>query len=82
MSNAPNNSEGNTTQVQQSALDPSATIYLSLDLGTSQSALATSSGLKLNVASIVGWPKDFIAYNIVKKPMVFGDECIKYRTSL
>ena len=57
-------------------------IYLGLDLGTSQSAIATSTGLKLNVASIVGWPKDFIAFNVVKKSIVFGDECIKYRTSL
>lgn len=82
MSNAPNNPEGNTGQVTQSATDHSGIIYLGLDLGTSQSALATSSGLKLNVASMVGWPKDFIAFNVVKKPIVYGDECIKYRTSL
>ena len=62
--------------------DRSDIIYLGLDLGTSQSAIATSTGLKLNVASIVGWPKDFIAYNVVKKSIVFGDECIKFRTSL
>ena len=61
---------------------PSEIIYLGLDLGTSQSAIVTSTGLKLNVASIVGWPKDFIAYNLVKKPIVFGDDCIRYRTSL
>lgn len=51
-------------------------------MGTSHCALSTSSGLKLSVASAVGWPKDFIAYNRVKKQMIFGDECIKNRTSL
>ncbi len=63
-------------------VDPSKVIYLGLDFGTSHSALATSSGLRLSIASAVGWPKDFIAYNVVKKQMVFGDECIKNRTSL
>ena len=62
--------------------DPSKIIYLGLDFGTSHCALATSSGLRLSVASAVGWPKDFIAYNVVKKQIVFGDECVKNRTSL
>ena len=63
-------------------IDPSKIIYLGLDFGTSHSALATSSGLRLSIASAVGWPKDFIAYKVVKRQIVFGDECIKNRTSL
>ena len=82
MSIEQNTPERAAAQAQKSKVDPSEIIYLGLDLGTSQSAIATSTGLKLNVASIVGWPKDFIAYNVVKRPIIFGDECIKYRTSL
>lgn len=82
MSNKQNTSEITVTQIQKSKVVPSEIIYLGLDLGTLQSAIATSTGLKLNVASIVGWPKDFIAHNVVKKHIVFGDECIKRRTSL
>ena len=82
MSNKQNNPEIASVQAQTSTVNPSEIIYLGLDLGTSQSAIATSTGLKLNVASIVGWPKDFIAQNVVKKSIVFGDECIKHRTSL
>ena len=63
-------------------IDTSKIIYLGLDFGTSHCALATSSGLKLSVASAVGWPKDFIAYNVVKKQIVIGDECSKFRPSL
>jgi len=82
MSNKENTPARNVARTHNSKADRSEIIYLGLDLGTSQSAIATSTGLKLNVASIVGWPKDFIAYNVVKRPIIFGDECIKYRTSL
>ncbi len=82
MSNKQNTPERTASKAQKVKVNPSEIIYLGLDLGTSQSAIATSTGLKLNVASIVGWPKDFIAFNVVKKSIVFGDECIKYRTSL
>ena len=82
MSDKQSTFEGTVTQAQKSKVDPSEIIYLGLDLGTSQSAIATSTGLKLNVASIIGWPKDFIAYNVVKRHIVFGDDCTKYRTSL
>ena len=71
-----------TTSKQKSEINPAEIIYLGLDLGTSQSGIATSNGLKLNIPSVVGWPKDFIAYNVVKKNIVFGEECIKNRKSL
>jgi len=82
MWNKHNTPEKADVQIPESRVDNSEIIYLGLDLGTSQSAIATSTGLKLNVASIVGWPKDFIAYNVVKKNILFGNECLKYRTSL
>ena len=57
-------------------------LYFGLDLGTFQSALAASSGLRLNVGSVVGWPKDFISYKLLNKQIVFGEECLKNRPSL
>jgi len=66
----------------KSGINSSEIIYLGLDLGTSQSAIVTNNGLKLNIPSIVGWSRDFIAYNLLKKKIVFGEDCIKNRTSL
>ncbi|MFC1563161.1 rod shape-determining protein, partial [candidate division KSB1 bacterium] len=57
-------------------------LYFGLDLGTFQSALAASSGLRVNVGSVVGWPRDFISYKLLNKQIVFGDECLKNRPSL
>ena len=57
-------------------------LYFGLDLGTFQSALVASSGLRLNVGSVVGWPKDFISYKLLNKQIVFGEECLKNRPSL
>jgi rod shape-determining protein MreB len=57
-------------------------LYVGLDLGTSQSAIATSSGVLLNTASVVGWPKDLISYKLHKKAVLFGDECLKNRMSV
>lgn len=76
------NPEGAPSETKSSKVNPPDIIFLGLDLGTSQSAIATSTGLKLNVASIVGWPKDFVAYNVVKKHIVFGDDCLKHWPSL
>jgi len=77
-----NYTEGAAAHAKKSGVDSPEIIFLGLDLGTYQSAIATSTGLKLNVASVVGWPKDFIAYNVVKKHLVFGDECLKNWPSL
>ena len=82
MTDEKNNPEIAATHAKKSKVGSSEIIFLGLDLGTYQSAIATSTGLKLNVASVVGWPKDFIAYNVVKKPIVFGDECLKNLPSL
>ncbi len=57
-------------------------LLVGIDLGTSQSAIATSSGRFMNVASVVGYPKDFIALKLIKKQVVFGDECLRHRMSV
>ena len=67
---------------EKTEIDPSNIIYVGFDFGTSQSVLVSSTGLRLNIASAVGWPKDFIAYNVVQKQIIFGDECLKHRSSL
>jgi len=60
----------------------SENLFVGIDLGTSQSAIATSSGKLLNVATVIGFPKDLVAYKLVGKPVVFGNECFKNRMSL
>ncbi|MFC1557466.1 rod shape-determining protein [candidate division KSB1 bacterium] len=62
--------------------DTSEDMYIGLDLGTSQSAIATSSGILLNIPSIVGFPKDFIARKLLNKSILFGNECLRNRMSV
>ncbi len=57
-------------------------LYIGLDLGTSQSAMATSTGIHINCASVVGWPKDLISYKLHQKSILFGDECLRNRMSV
>lgn len=57
-------------------------LYIGLDLGTSQSAIATSSGILLNIPSVVGYPVDFIARKLLNKDVVFGNECLRNRMSV
>ena len=57
-------------------------LFVGIDLGTSQSAIATSSGRFLNVASIAGFPKDIVSHKLLRKPIVFGDECFSNRMSV
>ncbi len=53
-----------------------------IDLGTSQSAIATSSGAKHVVESYVGWPLDMVARKVVKKKVLIGTEALESRTLL
>ncbi len=57
-------------------------LYIGIDLGTSRSAIATSSGKKKWVESYVGWPKDFIARKLLKKDILFGEEALDNRLSV
>lgn len=58
--------------------------YLSvgIDLGTSQSAISTSTGGHFVVDSYVGWPIDMVARKVVKKPVLIGAEAIENRSLL
>jgi len=57
-------------------------ILIGIDLGTSQSAISTSTGKKHVVASYVGWPVDAVARKILKKDVLFGQEAVDNRTML
>lgn len=57
-------------------------LYVGIDLGTSQSSIVTSTGIKHTVASVVGWPKDLISYKFLKKQVVIGEECLNNRMAV
>jgi len=57
-------------------------LFVGIDLGTSRSAICSSNGKREWIESYVGWPKDFIAEQVVGKPVLFGAEALQYRLSL
>ena len=57
-------------------------LYVGLDLGTSQSSIVTSTGIRRTVASVVGWPKDLISYKFLQKKVVIGEECLQNRMAV
>ena len=58
------------------------TLYLGIDMGTSQSSIVTSSNVRRTVTSVVGWPKDLISYKFLQKQVVIGDECLQNRMAV
>lgn len=57
-------------------------LKVGIDLGTSRSAVAASTGRKRMVESYVGWPKDFIARKSLGTDVLFGEEALEHRLSL
>ena len=57
-------------------------LFVGIDLGTSRSAISSSSGMREWIESYAGWPKDFIAEQVVGKPVLFGAEALQHRLSL
>jgi rod shape-determining protein MreB len=57
-------------------------LFVGIDLGTSRSAISSSNGKREWIESYVGWPKDFIAEQVVGKPVLFGAEALQNRLSL
>jgi rod shape-determining protein MreB len=57
-------------------------LLVGIDLGTSQSAIATSGGDREVVDSYVGWPVDAVAKKILKKEVLFGQDAVENRTML
>jgi rod shape-determining protein MreB len=64
---------------EQSAGTP---LRVGIDLGTSRSAISSSSGGQFVVDSFVGWPADLVARKVLKRDLVIGREALDNRTML
>ncbi len=58
------------------------TYYTGIDLGTSRTSVATSTGVRLTTVSCVGFPKDIIATKRFGKPHLMGQEALDNRLAL
>ncbi len=57
-------------------------IKIGIDLGTSRSAICTSSGDRLVMASVVGWPKDAVSAKVFGRKVIVGDAVLENRLAL
>ena len=57
-------------------------LFVGIDLGTSRSAISSSNSKREWIESYVGWPRDFIAEQVVGKSVLFGAEALQHRLSL
>ena len=64
---------------EQSAAAP---LRVGIDLGTSRSAISSSSGGQFVVDSFVGWPADLVARKVLKRDLVIGRDALDNRTML
>ena len=57
-------------------------LHIGMDLGTSRSAVAASSGQRKWVESYVGWPKDFVSKKMLGERVLFGSEALENHMSI
>lgn len=57
-------------------------LSVGIDLGTSRSAISSSTGEQFVVDSFVGWPTDLVARKVLRRDMLIGREAIDNRTML
>lgn len=57
-------------------------LMVGIDLGTSRSAISTSTGERVVIDSFVGWPADLVARKILKREVLVGKEALDNRTML
>jgi rod shape-determining protein MreB len=57
-------------------------LSVGIDLGTSQSAIATSNDARHVVDSYVGWPVDMVARKVIKKQVLIGADALESRSLL
>src|SRR5215813_3805287 len=60
----------------------SDTLTVGIDLGTSRSAISTSTGERIVADSFVGWPADLVARKILKRDVLVGKDALEHRTML
>jgi rod shape-determining protein MreB and related proteins len=58
------------------------TLTVGIDLGTSRSAISTSTGERIVADSFVGWPADLVARKILKREVLVGKDALEHRTML
>jgi rod shape-determining protein MreB len=58
------------------------TLYVGIDLGTSQSSISASNGQRHVVKSLVGWPLDMVSRKILKRDVLIGQEALENRPML
>ena len=75
------------TQNERDLLSPNidatqTAIKVGIDLGTSRSAICTSKGDRLVMASVVGWPKDAVSAKVFGRRVLVGDAVLENRMAL
>jgi len=58
------------------------TVFIGIDFGTLNTSVASSNGLREVMQTVVGWPKDHIAREVIGQDVVFGDEIHNHRLAL
>ncbi len=59
-----------------------AIFYAGIDLGTSRSSIATSTGKRISIKTCVGYPKDIISRKRFGRDYLLGEEALENRLSL
>jgi rod shape-determining protein MreB and related proteins len=57
-------------------------LTVGIDLGTSRSAISTSTGERIVADSFVGWPADLVARKVLKREVLVGKDALEHRTML
>ncbi len=60
--------------------DSNQTLFLGIDLGTSQTAIVSNNGDKALTRSVVGYPKDIIGVRLLNDTKVVGQEALDKRS--
>ena len=77
------NQLSNESDVSSPQLDGKSTaVKVGIDLGTSRSAITTSKGERMVMASVVGWPKDAISAKVFGHRVLVGDAVLENRMGL
>ncbi len=77
------NQLSNESDVSSPKLDGKSTaVKVGIDLGTSRSAITTSKGERMVMASVVGWPKDAISAKVFGHRVLVGDAVLENRMGL
>lgn len=73
---------GNNVRVLRPFRSKEDVLFLGIDLGTYETTIAGSNGVIATAVSAVGWPKDLISRNLLKKDILFGEEALKNKLAL